>query len=42
MTLSPHTRIGPYEIVDQQLAETEIRQLQSEIGQVVNSEWKAA
>jgi len=33
---------GPYEIVDQQLAETEIRQLQLEIGQVVNSEWKAA
>jgi hypothetical protein len=33
---------GPYEIVDQQLSESEIKQLQSEIGQVVNSEWKAA
>lgn len=33
---------GPYEIVDQQLAEAEIRQLQGEIAQLMNTEWKAA
>jgi hypothetical protein len=33
---------GPYEILDQQLPEAEIRQLQSEIGQSVASGWNAA
>lgn len=32
---------GPYEIADQQLAEAEIKQLQAEIAQMVNAEWKA-
>jgi hypothetical protein len=32
---------GPYRIADQQLAEAEIKQLQSEITQLVTSEWKA-
>ena len=33
---------GPYEIANQQLAETEIKALQAEISQLMTSEWNAA